>query len=71
MGNTEKIEQVKRYIERTEIPSKIMTRYDMTLSEWEALMCYTDQGFGSLYLAYLFGRARGYRAGKKAAEVTR
>jgi len=62
------IEKIERYIERTKIPRSIEIRYDMCFPEWAAL-CQDAHACDALYLAYTFGRAKGYRAGKKAAKL--
>lgn len=64
-----KIDEIKRYIDRTGISHKTRTRYDLTWDEWAALRDELFRGtpaLEALYLAYTFGRARGYRAGRKS-----
>lgn len=60
------IEKMERYIERTNAPD--MSRYELDLLETRALRQEPDQT-DALYLAFLYGRAKGYRAAK--AEVRR
>lgn len=55
------IEKMKRYIERTNATD--MSRYELDLLEARALRREPEQT-DALYLAFLYGRAKGYRAAK-------
>lgn len=55
------IEKMKRYIKRTHV--NISDRYDMDLLESRALNREADTT-DAIYLAFLYGRAKGYRAAK-------
>ena len=58
------IEKMKRYIERTN--ANISDRYEIELLEVRELTRKPDKA-DAVYLAFLYGRAKGYRAAK--AEV--
>lgn len=55
------IEKMKRYIARTNI--NISDRYELDLLEVKGLKKEADLT-DALYLAFLYGRAKGYRAAK-------
>lgn len=55
------IEKIQRYIERTK--ANISDRYDMGLLEVCELKNAADTT-DAVYLAFLYGRAKGYRAAK-------
>lgn len=55
------IEKIQRYIERTD--AKISDRYELGQLEVAALRREKDIVDG-IYLAFLYGRAKGYRAAK-------
>lgn len=55
------IEKMKRYIERTN--AKVSDRYEMDLLEARELKREADLT-NAIYLAFLYGRAKGYRAAK-------
>ena len=55
------IEKMKRYIARTNVNAS--DRYDMDLLEAHALNREPDIT-DAVYLAFLYGRAKGYRAAK-------
>lgn len=57
------IEKMKRYIERTNTGE--LSRYELGLLEVQALRRESVQA-DALYLAFLYGRAKGYRAAKAA-----
>lgn len=62
------IEKIKRYIGRTDIPFQTCGRYDMARTEWLALRHHSHGAvWDAVALAFDYGRAKGYRAGKKAA----
>lgn len=60
------IEKIKRYIERTDMDRPNL-RYDMSMAELKALAD-TDSYAEPLVLAFLYGRAKGYRCGKAEAQ---
>lgn len=55
------IEKMNRYIERTNIAN--MSRYELDLLEVRALRREPDET-DAIYTAFLYGRAKGYRAAK-------
>lgn len=58
------LEKIKKYIERTELPTRATSPYFMTMPQMralEALIKERDQ-FNGLYLAFKFGMAKGWRA---------
>lgn len=55
------IEKMKKYIERTK--ANISDRYEMDLLEVRALRREPDET-DAIYTAFLYGRAKGYRAAK-------
>lgn len=67
-GCAAEIARMNRYIQKTKGTEK--TAYDMTLKEMGALLDMTKQkkGWDAVELAFLYGRAKGYRAAK--AEVS-
>ena len=65
MERPEKIEQIKRYIERTRIPEDLTLRFQLTAGELGALGELTR--FDMICLAFDFGKAKGYRMRKQEA----
>lgn len=62
MGNTERI---KAYIAKTKIPDKLSLRYDCYADELQALLA-ENNPFAAVCLAFSYGKAKGYRAGRKS-----
>lgn len=60
-----KIEKIKQYIERTKIPGAIAIRYDCYPRELLDLLSNLHP-YAAMSLAFAYGKAKGYRAGKKA-----
>lgn len=56
------IEKMKRYIERTKSPED---RWSLSMSDWLALAGMWPVS-DAVALAYNYGKAKGYRAAKKA-----
>jgi len=63
MGNTEKI---KAYTAKTQIPHSLSIRYDCSPRELQALLA-ENNPLAAMCLAFSYGKAKGYRAGKKEA----
>lgn len=67
------IEKMARYVERTGMDEEMAARYDIYCNEIKALMEMGQESFGAmcdaLGQAFLYGRAKGYRAGRKAARA--
>lgn len=59
------IENIKRYIERTAIPHNLCVRYDCCPQELLALLA-ENHPYEAMSFAFRYGKAKGYRAGKKA-----
>lgn len=55
------IEKMKRYIERTKIAAP--TNYELGVLEANAIKNAED-ALDAVYMAFLYGRAKGYRAAK-------
>lgn len=60
------IERIKAYSEKTKIPPNIKKRYGLFLNEMFALAQYRGP-IDTVCMAFDYGMAKGYRAGKKAA----
>lgn len=68
-----KIERMQKYIQRTGMDAKMVHRYSMSASETTELLEQTIKSDGNevgnaldnLVLAFEYGMAKGYRAGKK------
>ncbi len=57
------IEKIKRYIERTKI--SYPSRYEMSLLEAVVLEgAAAENALDAVYIAYLYGRAKGFRSAK-------
>ena len=63
------IEKIQRYIERTVIPLTLGVRYGCRMNELEAIALESRHPLEAVLLAFKYGKAKGYRAGKKAAEL--
>ncbi len=68
-----KIDEMNRYIKKTNIPSKAHLRYSLCLSEMSAFLSKGAKGdmenlMDAFLFAFDYGMAKGYRAGKKAAK---
>lgn len=61
-----RIEKMNKYIKRTNIPKKTEYAYGLTYSETDAL--HTMPLLDCICLAFNYGMAKGYRAGKAAAK---
>lgn len=62
-------EEMRKYIERTNIPQKTANAYGMTYSEVQALHVMPE--FDALHLAFQYGMAKGYRAGRACERQSR
>lgn len=62
------IEKIKRYIERTKVPQP--ERYELGGMEARALRTETDI-VDIVYTAFLYGRAKGYRAAQAEWKAVR
>lgn len=64
------IEKIKRYIEREKLSASV--KYDMNMSECMALSKQVYEGMMGqievIALAFDYGRAKGYRAGKEKVQ---
>ena len=60
------IDKIKRYVERTSVPRRLSTRYDCYTSELESICKDSRNWLEALSLAFEYGKAKGYRAGKAA-----
>lgn len=62
------IEKIKQYIKQTDIPHDTCIRHSMTREERVALTRENSLPvWEAVALAFDYGRAKGYRAGKRAA----
>jgi len=61
-----KIEELQRYINLTDIPRKLSVRYDAYVDDFVTILC-AKNPFEAVCFAFAYGKAKGYRAGKKAA----
>lgn len=62
------IEKIQRYIEKTGFPG--ISRYDMRFREASALARKVGMApVETIFLAFKYGQAKGYRAGKKEAAI--
>lgn len=59
------MEKVRRYIKISNVPETVTARYMFRVDEVEALLGLDH--YDALSLAFQYGRAKGYRAGKAAA----
>lgn len=66
--NRQALQAIRRYIEKTEIPSEIQSRYIMRCSEISALLSF-DLPVDRIFLTFEFGLAKGYRAGTRNARI--
>lgn len=62
------IASIITYLRETKISEELLKRYDMRTNDCEALyeLC-ADNFLDGIYLAFQFGRAKGYRAAKAEA----
>lgn len=60
------IEKIKRYIERTRIPSDFDSSYNCSFDELYAISQVGSNWHNGLLLAFRFGRCKGFRAGVRA-----
>ena len=56
------IEKIKRYIDRTKIPTYVRDNYDIPVNQWNAMA--QQRSFDAVCLAFEYGMAKGYRAAK-------
>ena len=64
------IEKIKRYIERTKLPSDPKCKYCFCLSEMNAIhKAMKMDEFGAICLLFEYGKAKGYRAAKAEAHL--
>lgn len=62
------IASIKNYMRRTGISKELEQHYEMNIDEYAALRkLYRDDVTEGIYLAFQFGRAKGYRAAKAEA----
>lgn len=62
------IKQINRYINNTDMPTEISDRYQMDPEDLIAIVrsC-RGNAYAAALLAFTFGKAKGYRAGKSEA----
>lgn len=63
------LEKIRKYIERTKINKKTHLTYCMCVKEWNALVNQTSYPVEAVALAFDYGLAKGYRAGKRSNKV--
>ena len=65
------IEEMARYVERTGMDEKTAFRYDIGCNEVGALVKLVREGSicEAVFQAFVYGRAKGYRAGRKVARA--
>ena len=64
----QELQRIQRYIDKTEIPPEIHSRYGLLCTEARALLSIADTG-KMLLAAFKFGQAKGYRARRTSAQV--
>ena len=62
------VEKIKKYIERTKIDGKTRLKYEISISQWEALVNSSPSIFDVASLAFDYGMTKGYRAGIREAK---
>lgn len=64
---SEILQRIERYIKETEIPRNEKTRYDLKTKELFEIRA-VESPIESTVLAFEYGMAKGYRAGKQATK---
>lgn len=62
------IERINRYIERTKVPR--LDRYELGIVDAKAIKAMGDM-LDAVYAAFLYGRAKGYRAAMSERKAVR
>lgn len=60
--NTE-FERIKQYVKKTKIPNR--ERYDMYQTDVLAILNESEDIFSAVFLAFTYGRAKGFRAAER------
>lgn len=58
------LEEIKNYIDRTNVPNNVRANYSITVSEIYAILDETDRATDAIYTAFQFGFSKGWRAHK-------